>query len=49
MSFGGEFFSRGLNAACEFAFSNGSILVSATGNDNKGEVMYPVAMILLLL
>ncbi|PQQ67402.1 S8 family serine peptidase [Acetivibrio saccincola] len=43
MSFGGEFFSRGLNAACEFAFSNGSILVSATGNDNKGEVMYPAA------
>lgn len=41
MSFGGEFFSRGLNYACEYAFSNGSVLVSATGNDGKAETMYP--------
>ena len=41
MSFGGPYFSRGINSACDFAFSNGSVLVSATGNDGKDEIMYP--------
>ncbi|MDQ2086818.1 S8 family serine peptidase [Herbivorax sp. ANBcel31] len=43
MSFGGEYYSRGIRDACNYAYSRDSVLVSATGNEGVSDFMYPAS------
>ena len=43
MSLGAQSYSITLDNACEYAWSNGALLVAASGNDYGGPVNYPAA------
>lgn len=43
MSLGGGGYSQGMNDACNYAVSKGTIVIAATGNDGRGSISYPAA------
>lgn len=41
MSLGGGAYSQAFNDACEYAVSQGTVIVAATGNDGRSTISYP--------